>query len=320
MLSYHMGWADQHGSPEDNQSNMHLPAILALTTCEQISGDFRHALPVAAALELMHNFTAVHGDVQNGGIESQTRPSIWWVWGPSQAINAGDGLHALARSAIMRLSEKNLDPDVTLQAVKAVDEACLSFCEGQYMDLTFQDQLLVTEGDYLSMIGKKSGALPACGGSLGAICAGANETYIYQMAIFGQTLGMASQLIQDMNELWGPKGNGMTPSNLIQKKKSLPLIYAFENSSISIKRELGNIYMKRVLEPEDSSRVIEILNDSGAKDHSEARAKTLISECLTSLQALDIQGDDLTEFESLLEIATTQTLFNVDDTVLDQSD
>ena len=129
------------------------------------------------------------------------------------------------------------------------------------------------------------------------------------MAIFGQTLGMASQLIQDIKELWGPNGNGMTPSNLIQKKKSLPLIYAFENSSIAVKRELGSIYMKRVLEPKDSSRVIVILNDSGAKDYSEARVKTLISECLTSLQALDIPGGDLTEFESLLEIATTQTIF-----------
>ena len=222
MLSYHMGWTDQHGSPEDNQSRIHLPAVLALSTCEQIYGDFRQALPVAAALELMHNFTAVHGDVQNSGIESQTRPSIWWVWGPSQAINAGDGLHALARAAIMRLSEKRLDPDVTLQAIKELDEACLSFCEGQYMDLTFQDQLLVTEAGYLSMIGKKSGALPACGGSLGAICAGADGPFIHQISIFGQNLGMASQLIQDMNELWGPNGNGMTASNLIQKKKSLP--------------------------------------------------------------------------------------------------
>ena len=317
MLSYHMGWTDQHGSAENTQRAIHLPAILALTTCEQISGNFRQALPVAAALELMHNFTTVHGDVQDGGNTSQTRPSIWWVWGPSQAINAGDGLHALARSAIMRLTENSLDSDVILQAIKSLDEACLSFCEGQYMDLTFQDQLLITEGDYLSMIGKKSGALPACGGSLGAICAGASETFIYEMAIFGQNLGMASQLIQDINELWGPKGNGMTPSNLIQKKKSLPLIYAFENSSIAVKRELGNIYMKRVLEPEDSSRVIEILNDSGAKDYSESRVNTLISDCLTSLRKVSIPGGDFAEFESLLEIATTQRLFNVDDTVLD---
>ena len=186
MLSYHMGWTDQHGSPENTQRAIHLPAILALTTCEQISGNFIQALPVAAALELMHNFTTVHGDVQDGGNTSQTRPSIWWVWGPSQAINAGDGLHALARSAIMRLTENSLDSAVTLKAIKSLDEACLSFCEGQFMDLTFQDQLLITEGDYLSMIEKKSGALPACGGSLGAICAGANDTYTYQMAIFGQ--------------------------------------------------------------------------------------------------------------------------------------
>ena len=152
----------------------------------------------------MHNFTTVHGDVQDGGNTSQTRPSIWWVWGPSQAINAGDGLHALARSAIMRLTENSLDSDVILQAIKSLDEACLSFCEGQYMDLTFQDQLLITESDYLSMIGKKSGALPGCGGRLGAICPGASETFIYEMAIFGQNLGMSSQLIQYIDELWGP--------------------------------------------------------------------------------------------------------------------
>ena len=109
-------------------------------------------------------------------------------WGPSQAINAGDGLHALARSAIMRLSETTLNTDVTLQAIKSLDEACLSFCEGQYMDLTFQDQLLVTEGDYFSMVGKKSGALPACGGTLGAMCAGADQPFISQRKNFGQNL------------------------------------------------------------------------------------------------------------------------------------
>ena len=91
MLSYHMGWTDQHGSAENTQRAIHLPAILALTTCEQISGNFRQALPVAAALELMHNFTTVHGDVQNGGMESQTRPRIWWDWEQSKEINAGDG-------------------------------------------------------------------------------------------------------------------------------------------------------------------------------------------------------------------------------------
>ena len=148
------------------------------------------------------------------------------------------------------------------------------------------------------------------------MCAGADQTFISQIKNFGQNLGTASKLIQDTNELWGAIGNGFTFSNLFEKKKSLPLIYAFENSSVSIKLERGNIYMKRVLEPEDSLRVIEILNDSGAKDYSEARAKTLISECLTSLQILEISRVDLTDFKSLLEIATTQTLFNGDDTVL----
>jgi len=310
MLSYHMGWKDQHGAPEDNPSDAHLPALLALATCEHILEDFKPALPVAAALELIHSFTTVHGDVQNGGDESPDRPSIWWVWGPSQAINAGDGLHALARTAIMRLSEDNLQPDLTLQAIKVLDEACLSFCEGQYMELSFQDQLLVTETEYLSMIQKKSGALPGCGGGLGTLSAGADQTFITQFTIFGEKLGMASQLTKDIKELWGPQGDGMTPSNIIQKKKSLPLIYAFEHSNLSVKRELGNIYMKRVLEPADTLKVIELLNESAAKDYTEDLIKVLISESLSALRSINILGDDLRPFESLIQIETNQTFTN----------
>ena len=310
MLSYHMGWKDQHGSPEDNPGYGHMPAILALATCEHILGDFSPALPVAAALELMHNFTTVHGDVQNGGVVSHDRPSIWWVWGPSQAINAGDGLHALARTTIMRLSEKNLQPEIILQAIKLLDEACLSFCEGQYMELSFQDQLLVTETEYLSMIQKKSGALPGCGGGLGALSAGADDTFITQITIFGEKLGMASHLIKDIEELWGPQGDGMTPSNIIQKKKNLPLIYAFEHSSLSVKRELGNIYMKRVLEPDDTLKVMELLNESTAKDYTENLVKVLVSESLAAMQNINILGDDLEAFESLIQIETNPTFIN----------
>ena len=75
--------------------------------------------------------------------------------------------------------------------------------------------------------------------------------------------------------------------------------------------------MKRVLEPEDSARVIEILNESGAKAYSEARAKNIMAEALSSLESIDISEDCLAEFESLLKIATTQPFFNVDDTVLE---
>ena len=178
------------------------------------------------------------------------------------------------------------------------------------MELSFHDQLLVTETEYLSMIQKKSGALPGCGGGLGILSAGADQTFITQFTIFGEKLGMASQLTKDIKELWGPQGDGMTHSNIIQKKKSLPLIYAFEHSNLSVKRELGNIYMKRVLEPADTLKVIELLNESAAKDYTENLIRVLVSESLSALRNINILGDDLRTFKSLIQIETNQTFTN----------
>ena len=102
----------------------------------------------------------------------------------------------------------------------------------------------------------------------------------------------------------------MIPSNIIQKKKNLPLIYAFEHSSLSVKRELGNIYMKRVLEPDDTLKVMELLNESTAKDYTENLVKVLVSESLAAMQNINILGDDLEAFESLIQIETNPTFTN----------
>ena len=97
---------------------------------------------------------------------------------------------------------------------------------------------------------------------------------------------------------------------IIQKKTNLPLIYAFEHSRLSVKRELGNIYMKRVLEPADTLKVIELLNESAAKDYTENLIKVLVSESLSALRNINISGDDLRTFESLIQIETNQTFTN----------
>lgn len=299
MLSYHLGWSDQHGQPEDNPPPAHFPSLLALVTCQALSGDFRKALPIAAAVEFMYNFTQVHGDFQSGGIDAQERPSIWWVWGPAQAINAGDGLHALGRSTIMGLAEVGLDPDAVLQSVKALDQACLTLCEGQYMDLSFQDQLLVTEADYLDMVRRKAGSLPGCSAQLGALASGAEPDACARFQELGAKLGMAWQLTRDISSLWGPEGDGSTASNVLNKKKSLPIIYAFEHCDIPTKRELGNIYMKRVLERDDTVRIINILEQCDARQYAESQAQQLADEALAALGELCLPEEGLTSFKDL---------------------
>ena len=299
LLRYHFGWADQRGQPEDLPLALHLQSLLALVCCEALSGDFQAALPAAAGIELVYNFTLVHSDVQSGRVDQQDRPSIWWVWGPAQAINAGDGLHALGRTTIMRLAQRGVAADQVLRAVGLLDGACLTLCEGQYMDLDFQDQLLVTTGAYYDMSGRKTGALAGCSAELGALAAGGDESVCLQVRAAGNRLGMAWQIGQDINDFWGRRGDGMTASNVLNKKKSLPLILAMETAELAVKRELGNIYAKRVLQPDDVSRVIEILDQAQARQSSEAKARELVDEALAALADAGLAEDRMGDLKFL---------------------
>jgi geranylgeranyl diphosphate synthase type I len=302
LLRYHLGWTDEQGQPQDRALELHLPAILALTACEALSGEYTPALPAAAAVELVYNFTLVHGEVQAGRIDSQERPSIWWVWGPAQAINAGDGLHALGRSAMMRLLEIGVAPDRVLSAVETLDRACLTMCEGQFLDLTFRDQLMVSSADYYEMVQQKTGALTACAAFVGALAGGATVDALENFSQFGARLGMAWQLSQDINDLWGRHGDGVTPGNLINKKKSLPLIYALEKAAPAEKRELGAIYTKRALEPEDVGRVIAILDNAGARDFAGAAARELGAESMTALDDAGLSPEGRQRMEQLVQL------------------
>ena len=214
-------------------------------------------------------------------------PLTWgWIWGPAQAINAGDGLHALGRTTMMRLTQKGVPADRVLRAVRSLDLACLALCEGQYMDLEFQDQMMVTTAAYMDMIGRKAGALAACAAESGALSTGAEDKVCRSFGQMGRNLGMAWQIARDIDDLWGAHGDGMTPSNVLNKKKSLPFVHTLENSSVGVKRELGSIYMKRVLESSDIAKMIEILDSTDARQASQAKAQELVDQALAALEGV----------------------------------
>ena len=290
LLRYHLGWVDERGNPaEDALTPLHHYGALALASADAVSGGHQEAVSAAAAVELAYNFVLVHNDVQAGRIDQDNvRPSIWWVWGPSQAINAGDGLHALARSVLMRLSDAGVAAETVLAALSALDRACLTLCEGQYMDLTYQDQLMVSEADYMDMIDRKSGALAGCSARLGALACGAQPATADALEQWGTKLGMARQVRDDIYDLWGRSGDGFTPANILNKKKSLPLIHALHHTDTAAKRELGGIYMKRVLEPGDAPRIVSILDEAGSREYSNEKIDQLLRQAREAVTGANV--------------------------------
>ena len=189
LLRYHLGWVDREGQPESGIARQSFHSLLSLATGEAVSGDYTPSLPAAAAVELVYNFVLVHNEVQANRGNAGDRPSLWWVWGPAQAINAGDGLHAMGRAAMLRLSDRGLAAEPVLDAIALLDQACLSLCEGQYMDLQFQERLLVTIPEYRDMIGRKTGALTGCAAAAGALAAAADPALARPIPGMGPQLG-----------------------------------------------------------------------------------------------------------------------------------
>ena len=266
MVRYHLGWETAEGEPADFPGKLLRPAF-CLLSCESLSEQWEQCVPAAAALELVHNFSLVHDDIQDQDTERHHRPTVWSVWGPAQAINAGDSLLALAHEALGRLSERGLPSERILAAVRTLDRRTLEMVEGQVLDIGFEDSLDVSLEAYLEMIEKKTGALFDCAFSLGAIVAGADERTVEAFGRCGRLLGIAFQLRDDMLGVWGEgsrTGKGVG-ADIRRRKKSLPVMYALSSSDSAAREELRRIYEKAELSDDDVAAVLRILDETGAE-------------------------------------------------------
>ena len=289
MMEYQLGWADQEGSPEPYPPPPRLYGALCLEAAR--AGDRPElAQAAAAAVELLHHSFMVHEDMQIGDPHPHDRASVWWVWGPAQAINVGDGLHAMSRLAVLGLEAKGLTPEQTLATTRTLDDAALRFYEGQYMELTFQERIDVTEAQYLRVAETKHGALTGAAMALGAEAAGAGHDTVQALQRCGQRLGLAAQIADDTAQVWDTSGaQGATP-RVFNKSKLFPVVYALEQATLSQKRALGDAYFKRVMEAEDVQRVRGVLEEVGARQYAKEKAHAIALEVLDLLQTAGLDA------------------------------
>ena len=230
---------------------------------------FRGRSPDRRGIELVHNFCEIHDDIQAGKISRNDRDSVWWKWGPAQAINAGDGMHALARLALLGLGERGIGPDRIFEAVKLLDKASLATCEGRFMDLEAQERLDMSSGAYLDMAAAKAGSVYSCAMEFGALAAGGDSATRESFADAGRELGIAVQIAEDMRQLASATSADAAPSeDFMNKKKLYPVVRAFEIASPAERRRLGDYYFKRVLEPSDARNLSETISGLGVNDYA----------------------------------------------------
>lgn len=301
MLRYHMGWVDEKGRPQETGGGKRLRPSLCLLSCEAVGGDYRRALPAAAAIELLHNFTLIHDDIEDGDRKRHHRPTIWSLWGVPRAINAGDGLHVIAHLTMLRLDERGVPPTDVVQVAKVLGNACLEICEGQDLDISFEDRLDIRVEDYLRMIDRKTAALMEASFRIGALLGTQDGDAIHHLARAGRKLGLAFQMRDDALGIWGrAEDTGKASANDIRrKKKSLPVVYALSRAQGEDRKALQHIYTRDTPSEEDVAQVLTIMEALGAEGFAQTLAQDLLGEALDELSRVSGDSHALAELKKL---------------------
>lgn len=278
MLAYHMGWEGERAGPEARGKRIR--PILVLLASLAAGGDWEHALPAAAAVELVHNFSLIHDDIQDNSHLRRGRPTVWVKWGIPQAINAGDVLLNLAFMAITRL-EETASPSIALHAHSILQTTCLKLTKGQYLDLSYQSRSDLSPQDYWPMVSGKTAALLAACTELGALVAGANPFLCDLYRQFGNHLGLAFQAQDDLLGIWGNSAflGKSTESDLAEGKKSLPVLYGLSlNGPFARRWRSGPIHLEEV--PEMAAQ----LDSEGARQYTQEQVARSTSLALQALE------------------------------------
>jgi geranylgeranyl diphosphate synthase type I len=285
MIRYHLG-LDGSAGPRGKR----MRPLLGLLAYASIAGDHQAALPGAAAVELGHNFSLVHDDIEDGDVERRHRATLWAIHGVPQAINTGDLIFSLSRVALHRLTDLGFSDARVLRLMRLYDETCVLLCEGQYIDIatSASDEPMTVEL-YFDMIGRKTAALISASIEAGALLATEDEAVISAYRRFGWSLGLAFQLNDDLLGIWGEEQKtGKVPTDVVRHKKTLPVLYAFEHATPADRERLALLHAKAEPSDVEVAEIVAILERAGGQAFTRSEARRHRDEALGELDVLAV--------------------------------
>lgn len=306
QIHYHLGWATAEYQPNETPGGKRIRSAFCLMACELVAETFRPAVPAAAAIELLHEFSLVHDDIEDGDKTRRHRPTLWALVGAPQAINAGDGLFALAQLALLNSLEAGVAAERVVWAQKRLNETALALCIGQYQDMSFEKREQVTPDEYTEMIGGKTAALLAFSGEVGALMGGANETDTRKFYELGEAMGLAFQMRDDLLGIWGDPAITGKPvgADIRAKKKSLPVTYALTHDESG---ELQALYRGSLKSKAKATQAKTLIEATGAYDVVASRAANYEAKALSILESLNVSEARLRPLRTLADELAQRT-------------
>lgn len=296
MMVYHLGW-EKHDIEATAQGKRIRPLMVLMSTA-LFQSNWKIALPAAAAVELLHNFSLIHDDIEDHSELRRGRKTVWRIWGVPQAINTGDAMFTLSQISLLKLSNSVSDK-ITLEGMQLFNKTCFELTGGQYLDMNFETQNTVSIESYFHMISGKTAALLSASAELGAVIADTNPNNRSALRQFGNSLGLAFQIWDDWLGIWGDESQTgkSASSDLMNGKKTLPILFA-----LAQKKDFYRLVNQKGFNFEESqiSRMMDCLKNDGAKAYTEKLAHEYTSQAIQSIESLsDVDSEIKT---SILEL------------------
>jgi geranylgeranyl diphosphate synthase type I len=282
VAGYHFGWLDASGAPDNADAGKAIRPALTLLCAQAADAQPQQAVAAAVAVELVHNFSLLHDDVMDRDRMRRHRATAWTVFGSSLSILTGDALLALAPAQLAATGE-----EWGLTAIEWLNRSVVELCVGQAEDLDFEKRDDVRVDECLRMARAKTGSLLGCSCALGALAGGAGGERTQLLREFGERVGLAFQLVDDLLGIWGdPKKTGKPVfSDLVNRKQSLPVVAAL-NSGTASGGELAALYLaESELDERGLAHAADLIERSGGRAWAQRRADEELAASISCLRA-----------------------------------
>jgi geranylgeranyl diphosphate synthase, type I len=268
MLLRHFGYG-QYG-PARRGKRLRPQMVMRVAQAEGAAPE--HAVDAAVAVEIFHNYSLVHDDIEDRDEFRHGRPTLWSSFGIGQAINAGDAMCALSFLSLEN-AQRYVGASGILHMIAVLHEAHAIMCEGQSLDLRFETEAFVDIEDYHRMIACKTAQLFDASCRLGAIAAGCAGDLADDFGAVGRAYGMAFQIRDDVSGIWSSLDEtGKTAgSDVARRKWTFPVVWAISQPPSSARDTVAAAYaLGRPLDRDEVRRVVAALDELGAREAADA--------------------------------------------------
>ena len=255
---------------------------LVLAGCELFNGDINKALDPAAGIELFHNFTLMHDDVMDEAPLRRNKETVHKKWNISTAILAGDAMYASSFAMVSKVDSNILSDIINLFCTTAIE-----VCEGQQLDMLFENKEDVSVEDYLKMIELKTAVLLACALKMGALIAGVKKQETNPLYEFGKNIGIAFQLQDDILDVYGEqeKFGKITGGDIVSGKKTFLLLKALENAN----ERQQEILLKKADREKEIKSITTIYDQLNIKEKARQQMDVYYNKALTYLDKIEVE-------------------------------